>query len=108
MKCRGAGAIKADFPAVEELQEADANEFCGEREFVGVVGEEGRRVQGSGCGDVLDGDLVELFLFQEAFEGVVQELASPANTRIEPFAILVKHLSSQPPKVASIADQGRC
>src|SRR5258707_12073254 len=91
MKCRGAGAIKADFPAVEELQEADANELFQKREFVGVVGIEGRPVQRSRFGDVLDGDLVELFLFQEAFEGILQELAGPTNARIESFTVLVKH-----------------
>ena len=91
VKSSGAGAVKADFPTIEELEKTDADEFFKKREFVGVVGIEGRPVERGGFGDVPDGDLVELFLFQEALEGVLQEVPGPPDTRIESFAVLVQH-----------------
>ena len=42
---------------------------------------EGGAVEGSGFGDVLDGDVFEFFVAEESFEGVLQQAASAADTR---------------------------
>ena len=96
VKGSGAGTVKTDFPAFEELKKADTNELFKKGELVRVVGIEGRAIQGGGFGDVLNGDLVELFLFQETLESVLQEPAGPADARVELFAVEVKHRVSYP------------
>jgi hypothetical protein len=108
VKSCGARAIKADFSAIEELKEADADEFFEKSEFVGVMGIEGRPVERGGFGDVLDGDFVELFLFEEALEGILQEAPGPPDTGIEPFAILVQHPCLLASRVDSVADGAKC
>ena len=49
-----------------------------------------------GFGDVLNCDLVELFLLQEALERILQEAAGPADARVEFLTVAFKHRSTQP------------
>ncbi|HEY2546533.1 MAG TPA: hypothetical protein VGI46_10745, partial [Candidatus Acidoferrum sp.] len=91
LKCRRATAVKLHIPLLEKAQKADADEFLKERELIRIVGVKGGPVQGSGQGDVLDGDLVELHLLQQATKSVLKELTGPENTGIQALAVLMKH-----------------
>jgi hypothetical protein len=78
-----AGSVEVDAALIEELVEAGGDEALEEGELVGVVGVEGGAVDGGGVGDVLDGDLFELFCFEELIEGLLEELAGAADARVE-------------------------
>ena len=57
------------------------------------MGVERRAVQRRGLRNVLDADLVELFLFQQPLERIQQQLPSPADTGIELFALTNRNFS---------------
>src|ERR1700681_3781378 len=80
LKCRRAGSVEADVSFCKKLQEIYANQLSKKCELIRIVGIEGRPIQRRRLGDVLDRDLIELLLFQETRQRIVQELARPANT----------------------------
>src|ERR1700730_3884564 len=94
LKCRRAGSVEAEVSFCKKLQKIYANQLSKKCELIRIVGIEGRAIQRRRFRYVLDRHLIELFLVEETPQRIVQELARPADTWVQPCAVLLKHQSS--------------
>lgn len=78
----GAGSIEDYASLVEESVEAAGHHAFEQGEFVRVVGVKGGAVDSGGFGDFLDGELPEVSGVEEGGEGLLQELAGAADSRV--------------------------
>lgn len=81
----GAGAVEGDSAFGQQFVEAGADGALKEREFVGVVVVEGGAVYGGFFGYVLHGNGVELLLFHEFDESLLEKLAGSQDAGIHRF-----------------------
>lgn len=76
-------AIESDISGGQKVMELAGDDALEQGELVWVMGVKGGAIDGCGVGDVQDGDLFELLGLEEMNEGLLKQLASAANARVE-------------------------